>query len=219
VKTISTILLRPASLAVVLIAVAGCRSAYYSAWETFGKHKRDLLRDQVESTRNEQEKAKEEFKDALTRLKELTGFEGGKLEEAYRGVEKDYKRCKDRSDSINEHIAKIKQIANDLFTEWQKELGSYSSENLRSISAARLKETRQRYQGLESALQKSTAAMAPVLAKLKDQTLFLKHNLNAQAIGSLRGEVVSIEGDVQRLIEEMNSAITRADEFIKAMPE
>jgi ElaB/YqjD/DUF883 family membrane-anchored ribosome-binding protein len=199
--------------------MAGCRNVYYSAWETFGKHKRDLLRDQVESTRNEQEKAKEEFKDALTRLKELTGFEGGKLEEAYHNVEKDYERCKDRSVSINERISKIHQIANDLFAEWEKELAGYSSESLRSSSRARLKETRQRYEDLESALRKSTDAMEPVLAKLKDQTLFLKHNLNAQAIGALRGEVVSIEADVQRLIEEMNAAIARADEFIKTMPE
>jgi uncharacterized protein YukE len=198
---------------------AGCQTTYYAAWEKLGKHKRDLLRDQVEKTRDEQEAAKTEFKDALTRLKELTGFDGGKLEAAYKAVQNDYDQCRDRADSIRDRIGKIENISTALFAEWEKELEAYSSENLRSASRVKMNETKQRYESLHTALQKSSASMEPVLARLKDQTLFLKHNLNAQAIGSLKGEVISIEGDIQKLINEMNVAITKAGEFIKAMPE
>ena len=198
---------------------AGCQTTYYAAWEKLGKHKRDLLRDQVEKTRDEQEAAKTEFKDALTRLKELTGFDGGKLEAAYKAVQNDYDQCRDRADSIRDRIGKIENISTALFAEWEKELEAYSSENLRSASRVKMNETKQRYESLHTALQKSSASMEPVLARLKDQTLFLKHNLNAQAIGSLKGEVISIEGDIQKLINEMNIAITKAEEFIKAMPE
>jgi len=183
--------------------LAGCQTTYYAAWEKLGKHKRDLLRDQVEKTRDEQEAAKTEFKDALTRLKELTGFDGGKLEAAYKAVQNDYDQCRDRADSIRDRIGKIENISTALFAEWEKELEAYSSENLRSASRVKMNETKQRYESLHTALQKSSASMEPVLARLKDQTLFLKHNLNAQAIGSLKGEVISIEGDIQKLINEM----------------
>jgi ElaB/YqjD/DUF883 family membrane-anchored ribosome-binding protein len=203
---------------IAAVSLVGCRSAYYAAWETLGKHKRDLLRDYVGKTRSEQEAAKTEFKDALTRLKEITSFDGGKLEQAYRQVEKDYSRCRDRSESIRSRIKDVEDVAAALFAEWEKELAGYSSENLRSSSRAKLQETRQRYEGLRSALWRSAESMSPVLAKLKDQSLFLKHNLNAQAIGSLKGEVVSIESDVQKLIAEMNAAIARADEFMKDLP-
>lgn len=206
-------------LAALCSALAGCQTTYYSAWEKLGKHKRDLLRDQVEKTRDEQEAAKTEFKDALTRLKELTGFDGGKLEAAYKAVQKDYEQCRDRAGSIRDRVTKIENISTALFAEWEKELEAYSSENLRSASRVKMNETKQRYESLHTALQKSSASMEPVLARLKDQTLFLKHNLNAQAIGSLKGEVISIEGDIQKLINEMNVAITKAEEFIKAMPE
>lgn len=202
-------------LAVLGSALAGCQSTYYAAWEKLGKHKRDLLRDNVEKARDEQEKAKTEFKDALTRLKELTKFEGGKLEEIYRKVEADYKDCSSRAAAIKSRIEKIQDIADALFTEWEKELAQYSSESLRASSRSKLQETRQRYAGLHTALQRSSQSMDPILAKLKDQTLYLKHNLNAQAVGALRGEVVSIESDVQRLIDEMNASIAKADEFIK----
>ena len=39
--------------------------------------KRDLLKKRVVEVRDEQKVAQEQFKDALTRLKEITGFDGG----------------------------------------------------------------------------------------------------------------------------------------------
>lgn len=198
-------------------AASGCKSTYYAAWETLGKHKRDLLHDYVVDASKKQEAAKVEFKDALTRLKELTGFQGGDLEKAYRSVEKDYERCNSRAESIRSRIKDIEDVSDALFKEWEKELGSYSSDNLRASSQTKLRETKQRYQALHTALQRSSDSMTPVLASLKDQALFLKHNLNAQAIGSLKGEVVSIEADVQKLIAEMNASISRAEDFIKGL--
>ena len=202
-------------LAVITIvaALCGCQSTYYAAWEKLGKHKRDLLRDYVQDASKEQQQAKVEFKDALTRLKEITGFDGGKLEEAYRLVEKDYERCRDRAATIRSRIKDIEDVSAALFKEWEQEITTYSSDTLRSSSKSKLQETRQRYDALHTALQKSSDSMSPVLARLKDQALFLKHNLNAQAIGALKGEVISIEGDIQKLITEMNNSIARADEF------
>jgi len=201
----------------IVAALCGCQSTYYSVWEQLGKHKRDLLRDYVQDASKEQQKAKVEFKDALTRLKEITGFDGGKLEEAYRAVEKDYERCSDRAASIRSRIKDIEDVSAALFKEWEKEITTYSSDTLRSSSKSKLRETRQRYDALHTALQKSSDSMTPILARLKDQALFLKHNLNAQAIGALKGEVVSIEGDIQKLIAEMNTSISRADEFINGL--
>ena len=45
----------------------------------------------------------------------------------------------------------------------------------------------------------------------------LKHNLNAQAIASLKGEAANIQDDMAKLIAEMNRSIEQADEFVKAL--
>jgi hypothetical protein len=58
-----------------------------------------------------------------------------------------------------------------------------------------------------------------VLGRLKDQVLYLKHNLNARAIASLKGESASIQADIGRLIEEMNAAVKKADAFIGELKE
>ena len=56
--------------------------------------------------------------------------------------------------------------------------------------------------------------MAPVLSALKDNSLYLKHNLNAQAIGALQGEYKTIKRDVESLVAEMNKAIAQSQQFI-----
>ena len=59
--------------------------------------------------------------------------------------------------------------------------------------------------------------MDPVLEAFQDQVLVLKHNLNARAIGSLRGELASIERDTERLVAEMRQSMAEADAFIASM--
>ncbi len=59
--------------------------------------------------------------------------------------------------------------------------------------------------------------MDPVLARLNDHMLYLKHNLNAQSIGQLKAEHARIETDIQSLIKGMNRSIAEADQFIKTM--
>jgi len=54
---------------------------------------------------------------------------------------------------------------------------------------------------------------------LRDQVLFLKHNLNAKAIASLQEEFGSIKADIAVLISDMEASISEADEFIASMSE
>ena len=59
--------------------------------------------------------------------------------------------------------------------------------------------------------------MAPVLDSLRDNTLYLKHNLNAQAIGALKSEFAGIERDITLLIRNMNKAISESQQFIATL--
>jgi len=59
--------------------------------------------------------------------------------------------------------------------------------------------------------------MQPVLKTFRDNVLFLKHNLNAQAIGALRSEFSGLESDIQRLISDMNRSIEDSNRFIQEL--
>ena len=61
-------------------------------------------------------------------------------------------------------------------------------------------------------------AMIPVLTQFKDYVLYLKHNLNAQAIAPLKGESANIQVEISKLIAQMNQSIAKAEEFVRMMP-
>lgn len=201
----------------VLLLMTACSNAYYATWETLGKEKRDLLRDNVVAVKSEQQQAQEEFKDALTRLKELRGFDGGELEKAYRTVNDDYEACASRAEDVRDRIKKVDSIAQDLFKEWEEELEQINNATFKKDSAKKLADTRKRYASLHQAMVTSEKRLEPVLVKFHDYVLYLKHNLNAKAVGSLTAEVASIEKEVDRLIADMGKSIAQADSFIAAM--
>ncbi len=210
------------SLVVVGLVVTGmsaCSSTYYSAWEMLGKEKRDLLRSNVKAVQEEQREAADGFEDALDRLRSLYDVDAGDLEKIYDKLKDDLDDAEGRADDIHERIGKIDSIANDLFDEWAGEIDEISNPDYRSKSRQKLDETKTKYAGLAASLDKSKASMGPVLTQLKDNVLYLKHNLNAAAIGGLSAEVESIEADIEALLADMRSSIAEADRFLTTLPE
>jgi hypothetical protein len=212
---------RVALLLLVLLApfVAGCRAAYYSAMETLGQEKRDILVDRVETARDGQEAAKEQFESALVRFKAVTGFEGGDLEDQYDRLASDYERCESRAEAVRKRIRAVDEVAGDLFAEWKAEIASMQNASLRRKSEQMLRKTEQRQQVLMKSMKRAEGRMEPVLAAFRDQVLFLKHNLNAKAIASLESQVPEIETDVAALVRDMNASIKEADTFLAALNE
>src|SRR3954447_8984980 len=114
-------LLAGAVLAAALISLTACRTAMYSAYEKVGVYKRDLLKKRVVAARDEQKGAQQEFKDALTRLKEITNFEGGELEKRFRRLQSDYDDAASRVAAVHKRVQDVETVAGDLFSEWEKE--------------------------------------------------------------------------------------------------
>jgi hypothetical protein len=197
--------------------LAACQSAYYEAAEKVGYHKRDILVDRVEDSRDAQLAAEEQFRSALDQLSELTNFDGGDLEKMYDRVADEYEEAEDAAADVRERIDGVENVAAALFKEWEAEIGEYSSERLKADSQAKLRETRRRYDGMMAAMHNSEAKMDPVLAALKDNVLYLKHNLNARAVASLKVELGNIEKDIEVLIREMRRSIDASNAFIDTL--
>lgn len=199
------------------LTLLGCESTYYSALESVGVHKRELIVDRVEAASEAQLEASEEFKTALESFKALTNFEGGELEAVYNNIENQYEASEDAVANVRSRIEGIESVSNALFDEWALELEQYSNASLRRESEKQLQSTKVSYQKMLNAMLKAEQKMQPVLATLKDNTLFLKHNLNAAAIGSLQNEFASLKVDVDSAIKQMNAAIEESNRFISTM--
>lgn len=205
-------------VAAPLVATLGsCSATYYKALETFGVEKRDILVDRVQSAKSAQQDAQEQFRDALEQFQALVGYDGGDLEALYDRLGAEYDRSVSRADEVRDRIASVEKVGGALFREWNAELAEYSDPDLRRRSERQMNDTRKSYDQLVEKMQRAAGRMDPVLATMKDHVLFLKHNLNARALGSLEGTADSLQRDVNRLIKDMEAAISEADRFIAAM--
>jgi F0F1-type ATP synthase membrane subunit b/b' len=204
-------------LPVILIAalLGGCSTVYYKTMEKFGYEKRDILVDRVEDARDSQNDAQETFRSSLERFQSVVDTPDTELKEQYAEISDAYEDSLSSAEEVRDRIDKVEEVAEDLFDEWEDELSLYESASLRRSSEQQLKETRVQYSQLISRMHDAEARMEPVLQAFEDQVLYLKHNLNAQAIGSLENELVNIRQDVDSLIRNMEQSIAESEAFIQ----
>lgn len=203
----------------LLFFSSGCQKAYYNTMETFGYHKRDILVERVEESRDAQEQAKEQFKSALEKFSEVVTYDGGELEKKYNQLKSELDKSEAKAGKVRDRIDAVQDVAEALFSEWETELDQYTNERYRETDEQLLTQTKQSYAKLMGAMKKAEARMEPVLTAFRDQVLFLKHHLNARAVASLQDELVVIESDVASLVAEMEASIAEADAFINDMKE
>ncbi len=193
---------------------------YYQSRESLlGHHKRDIVVIQVEQTCNSLINTRDQFEDALQQFKTLVSVKESSLEHRYKLLQRQYDFCKNKSDDVSHRIAAIEEVSGSLFKEWESELADYNNRALRSKSRQQLKASKQQYTRLIRTMRKAESRINPVLSAFKDQVLFLKHNLNAQAIAALQHEFIEIGIDISQLIEVMEATINEASQFVSTLVE
>ena len=206
--------MNPRLLPLLVLFLTGCSGIYYDAMEKVGFAKRDLLVDRVEDVQESQNEAKEQFTSALDQLLEITRSDGGDLKANYDRLNRELQRSEDRAADVRERIEAVEDVAKALFREWRNELDQYQNASLRRSSERQLALTEERYEKMVELMRRAAGRMDPVLATFRDQVLFLKHNLNAQALAGLDSTARELEADVTALLADMERSIREADAFV-----
>jgi Protein of unknown function (DUF2959) len=206
----------PLCLALVF-AFAGCKSTYYKAMRTLGKEKRDILVSRIKDAKKDQQETKQQLQTTMESFQQLTGFKGGSLEKSYKRLNSDYDKAADQAKKLHDRVDSIDKVSQDLFKEWQGEINEMDNRKLKSQSSAMLRDARIRQASYLKAMRKTEEQMTPVLSAFHDQVLFLKHNLNARAIGSLKNTSASIQDDVTVVLASIDGSMKEADTLIASL--
>ena len=205
--------------AVLLLGLCGCSTIYYGTMEKLGVHKRDIMQDRVKAARDAQGEAKQQFLTAMEQFKSVVNFKGGNLEDEYNKLNATLKRSEGRAADVRNRIKSVEDVSDALFREWRDEIKQYSSDSLRRSSQRKFDLAQDKYRDLIGAMKKAEAKLDPALAPLRDQVLFMKHNLNAKAIAGLSEEVVNVQTNVDSLVRDIDAAVAQADKFIASLKE
>lgn len=206
-------------ISVILLICMACSTMYYGAMEKMGVYKRDIMVDRVKAARDTQDDAKKQFLTAMEQFKSVVNFQGGDLENEYNRFNGTLKKTEAEAARVRERIHAVEDVSSALFSEWRSEIKQYNSDTLRKSSQRKYDLTKIKYKELIEAMRQAEAQLEPALIPLRDQVLFMKHNLNARAIAGLDSEVDSIQANVDRLVHDMDGAIAQADSFIASLQE
>ena len=157
------------------------------------------------------------FEGALERFKTIVIVDDTTLEYKYKLLQQQYDFCKTKADNVSNRIRAIEEVSNALFSEWESELSEYTNRSLKSRSRQQLKLSQQHYARLIKSMKRAETKILPVLSAFKDQVLFLKHNLNAQAIAAIENEFIEISIDMSQLIQAMEQTIFEANQFVASL--
>ena len=201
----------------ILLGLSGCRTIYYGTMEKLGVHKRDIMVDRVKAARETQHEAKQQFLTAMDQFKSVVNFKGGNLETEYNKLNATLQKSEAKAADVRSRIRAVEDVSDALFGEWRSEIKQYASETLRKSSQRKYNETKGKYEELIEAMKKAESKLEPALVPLRDQVLFMKHNLNAKAIAGLNDELISVQANVDTLVRDIENSITQADAFIASL--
>ena len=202
-------------LAGACIFLASCSSVYYSGMEKLGIEKREILVDRIEDTKDEQIDTKEQFSDALEAFRSVVNVKPTELASVYDKLKSEFEDSEDAANDIRDHIDSVKKVAEDLFDEWEDEIERYDNVSFKRQSQRKLSQAKVTYKDYIQAMDRAESKLAPALKVMEDHVLFLKHNLNAQAITNINSELSDIELNVENLLQAIEQSINEADRFIQ----
>jgi len=211
--------IRQLVLFTIILGLGACSTMYYGTMEKLGVHKREILVDRVKAARDTQNEAKQQFLTAMEQFKSVVNFKGGDLEKEYNKLNATLKRSESKAEDVRNRIRAVEDVSEALFSEWRSEIKQYTNDTLRRSSQRKYDLTRKKYMELIGAMKRAESKLEPALAPLRDQVLFMKHNLNARAIAGLSDELVSVQTNVDTLVRDMERAIAQADAFIASLQE
>ncbi len=204
----------------VFVFVTGCQSmqgALNRTKEIFGAEKRDIMVAEVKDAGSSLEEVKARFQSAAEKFRTVLTSTEGKVDEKDKVLKSEYEKASEKAADIQDSIDNVTRAAESLFTEWEEQLGQYTSANLRSISEQRKQVAMNQTMQFIDAMSVANKKAGPVLAAFSDLVLFSRHELNAQSLESLNSELASVDKKLDAFIREIDLSIDQADALIKLM--
>lgn len=214
---ITGLLLVPA----IALSSLGCQRAYYSAyykfWESLGREKRDLLVSELAKTNDEQDGLKKQLAGTLQRIRTQYRFDEGSVGKTYDSLSSDYQEADRRSKALHERVDAVRHIAEDLFREWKREANQIDDAPMRNASLSNLELSQAHFSATSAQLAEVEKKIQPVMKQMQNHVYFLKHELNARAVGSLETKLKSMAPEIEQLIRSLEQSIGTAKQFEKDM--
>ncbi len=170
------------------------------------------------------ERASDEMKDLRKHLDKVfeayhkTLREGtDKRRSSYNELVKALERCEEKTKELRKRHEEMDKQAEEYFKRWKNSVKDIKNADLEQRSEGRLETTRRRYREVSESWKGMREDYEPVLAELRDQIVYLGHDLNEDAVLSLKEDAAELEELASALFRSMEGFGSTADEYISGL--
>jgi hypothetical protein len=205
------------TMAMSALGLVGCKSSptYVKAMDVVGFEKREMLKERLQEARDSQVEAKQQLQTALYTLRRFESVPAAEVSDFHDDLKGEVDKAKEEIDDLNGDIAAVETVAKEMFTDWEDELASYESAELRQKSAEELRETRRNYSTMIEQLRETQRKLSAVVPALEDQVLYVEHSINAGEKPAESDKLDDVREQISTLIEELEGSIDRTQRFIE----
>lgn len=118
---------------------------------------------------------------------------------------------------VRRRADEAKAESTDYFRAWAGSLPLIESDDLRERSEVRLRDSRDRFDGIIQAGLDAAATWAPFLGRLRDQWNYLGHDLNSSGIESLRPDAQQLADEGYRLLVQIDDSLRQAHDYVASI--
>ena len=134
-------------------------------------------------------------------------------ESAFRRLASDRAGVDRKIEGVAAAVQDMNVRAEQYFKEWQAELASYSSPNLRAKSDARMASMKKRYAAISSTVAEAREAFTPLLESFDDQLLFLSRDLSPGAVADLGDDVLELNRRAESVFRAVDELLVQVSEI------
>lgn len=135
----------------------------------------------------------------------------------YKKLQSEMAATQEKRAEVGRRSDQMKLEAGIVFKSWADSTAAIESPDLRKRSEERLEKTKDRLAEIQSAGQSAVDVYEPVMKALQDQVTYLGHDLNAEAVASLKPDAEKVNAQAKELTERLDEAMAVANQNINAL--
>lgn len=201
--------------ALVLVSCSTGSTAYFAGLDQDNSYKRNLLVARVVTAQDHQKKAKKQIAALLEQFHETSSFGAEECLKAYPPLNLSYQQARAEVDRVQKHNRNLYEDGAKVFVKWEREIDAFTDPGLADENSLQRDLTKDRFDELTTVMGRADKLYDPVLSELHDRVIYLKFNLNDEALATLADKTAELSRDVHQLILELESSIDAGDTFIR----
>jgi len=136
---------------------------------------------------------------------------------AYKALQKEMNTTERKRAEIAKRVGEMDAEADALFKGWSDSAARLENPDLRKRTEERLTKTKASYADIKATGKTAGDLYDPILKSLKEQVVYLGHDLNASSVGSLKPDAEKLNLKAKELFTAIDDTVAVANKNIGAL--